>query len=106
MVALCEAMQLAENFDLDPQLMIEVCNSGAGGSWALANLGTKVTSSDFAPGFMIKHILKDLRLVRESLTEENLPGLELAEKLFKEVQTRGGEEQGTQAMIRAYRENV
>lgn len=106
MVALCEAMQLAENFDLDPQLMIEVCNSGAGGSWALANLGTKVARSDFAPGFMIKHILKDLRLVRESLTEESLPGLELAEKLFKQVQEMGGEEQGTQAMIRAYRENV
>jgi 3-hydroxyisobutyrate dehydrogenase len=55
---------------------------------------------------MIKHILKDLRLVRASLTEESLPGLELAEKLFKQVQEMGGEEQGTQAMIRAYRENV
>ena len=106
MIALCEAMQLAEKLELDPNLMIEVCSSGAAGSWALSNLGGKIAESDFAPGFMIKHILKDLRLVQESLadTEIDLPGAKLADQLFKIVQDMGGAEQGTQAMIRAYRE--
>lgn len=102
MVALCEAMQLAQQLNLDPNLMIEVCSSGAAGSWALANLGPKVVASDFAPGFMIKHILKDLRLVKETMGDLDLIGLELAHSLFKDVQALGGEEQGTQAMIRAY----
>ncbi len=103
MVALCEAMQLAQQFNLDPNLMIDVCGSGAAGSWALANLGEKVATSDFAPGFMIKHILKDLRLVQESMGDLDLPGLKLANSLFKQVQSMGGDEQGTPAMIRAYR---
>lgn len=106
MVALCEAMQLAEQLKIDPHLIVEVCSTGAAGSWALSNLGTKVAEADLEPGFMIKHILKDLRLVQENLGEANLnlPGVKLANQLFQEVQEMGGSQQGTQAMIRAYRE--
>jgi 3-hydroxyisobutyrate dehydrogenase len=104
MVGLCEAMELAKMVDLDPNLMIEVCSTGAAGSWALSNLGPKITTADFAPGFMVKHILKDLRLVQESLGDRHLPGVALANHLFEQVQDLGGAEQGTQAMIRAYRE--
>ena len=102
MVALCEAMELSKTLNLDPNLIIEVCSTGAAGSWALSNLGSKVATSDFAPGFMIKHILKDLRLVRESLEDRDLPGVSLANQLFETVERLGGAEQGTQAMIRAY----
>lgn len=103
MVALCEALQMAEKQGIDPNLMIEVCSTGAAGSWALSNLGPKIVESDFAPGFMIKHILKDLRLVLE--TGANIPGVELADRLFKLVtfmDNGKGAQQGTQAMIRAY----
>jgi 3-hydroxyisobutyrate dehydrogenase len=104
MVALCEAMELAKTLNLDPDLMIEVCGSGAAGSWALNNLGSKVAQGDFEPGFMIKHIIKDLRLVQETLGDRELPGIALSDRLFKQVQEMGGSEQGTQAMIRAYLE--
>jgi 3-hydroxyisobutyrate dehydrogenase len=108
MVALCEALELAQEQGIDPHLAIEVCNSGAAGSWALANLAPKIVESDLAPGFAIRHILKDLRLVQEILTasEKNLPGIELAERLFravKDLDSGKGEELGTQGMIRAYR---
>lgn len=111
MVALCEAMQLAEQQGIDPNLVVEVCSTGAAGSWALSNLGPKIVESDFRPGFMIKHILKDLRLVQESLSSsgETLPGVEISDRLFKLVQELDdgtGGEQGTQAMIRAYREQT
>lgn len=107
MVALCEAMQLAKQQGIDPNLIVEVCSTGAAGSWALANLGPKVAQSDFAPGFMVKHILKDLRLVQETLqtADKNLEGVDLAEHLFKVVNELDGGKggvQGTQAMIRAY----
>lgn len=109
MVALCEAMQLAEQQEIDPNLVVEVCSTGAAGSWALSNLGPKIIASDFKPAFMIKHILKDLRLVQESLTSsgQELPGVEMSDRLFKivkELDGGMGGEQGTQAMIRAYRE--
>lgn len=109
MVGLCEAMQLAQQQGIDPNLVVEVCSTGAAGSWALSNLGPKIIESDLQPGFAIKHILKDLRLVQESLnsSSEELPGVELSDRLFKLVKEldRGtGGELGTQAMIRAYRE--
>lgn len=104
MVALCEAMQLAHKQRINPQLVIDVCSTGAASSWALSNLAPKVINSDYNPGFMIKHILKDLRLVQE-FSEEDLPGVELADRLFKLVANLDdgkGALQGTQAMIRAY----
>ncbi|MGK7926952.1 MAG: NAD(P)-dependent oxidoreductase [Spirulina sp.] len=109
LVGICEAILLAEKQGIDPSLIVEVCSTGAAGSWALSNLGMKVANSDFAPGFMIKHIVKDLRLVREiaETASLELPGTEFSDRLFKIVQSLGngeGNEQGTQAMIRAYRE--
>ena len=107
MVGICEAMQLAEHQGIDPNLVVEVCGTGAAGSWALSNLGDKIIEEDYAPGFAIKHMLKDLRLV-QSINEtsgDNLPGTELADRLFKTVRAMNdgqGKEQGTQAMIRAY----
>lgn len=107
MVALCEAIKMANIQEIDPTLMIEVCQTGAAGSWALANLGPKIVASNLEPGFMVKHILKDLRFVQEIVSEsqDNLPGVELADRLFKIVaEMEQGAEQGTQAMIRAYLE--
>lgn len=108
MLALCETMQIAEKMGLDPQLVVDVCGSGAAGSWALNNLGMKVATGDYQAGFAIKHMLKDLRLVQEISDREDLdlPAIALAMKNFKKVsQLDNGQsaEQGTQAMIRAYK---
>lgn len=107
LVGICEAMLLAEAQGIDPQLVVDVCNQGAAASWALENLGMKVAQGDFAPGFMIKHILKDLRLVKEiaATHAQELPGTLYADQLFQDVAALGGLDQGTQAMIRAYRES-
>jgi 3-hydroxyisobutyrate dehydrogenase len=56
---------------------------------------------------MVQHILKDLRLVRETLApgSATLPGVALAEQQFQQVsQLLNGDRQGTQAMIRRYRD--
>ncbi len=107
MIALCEAIKMAEKQEIDPNLMIEVCRTGAAGSWALANLGPKIVNSDLEPGFAIKHLLKDLRLVQEIMgqSDSQLPGVSLAENFLKVVANMDngkGKEQGTQAMIRYY----
>ncbi|MBD2189823.1 NAD(P)-dependent oxidoreductase [Pseudanabaena mucicola] len=120
MLALCETMQMAQKMGIDPQLVVDVCGSGAAGSWALTNLGMKVATGDYQAGFAIKHMLKDLRLVQEicdrnpsAITQEatpdfakDLPAIALAMQKFQQVsQLDAGQasEQGTQAMIRAYR---
>jgi 3-hydroxyisobutyrate dehydrogenase len=111
MLALCETMQIAEKMGVDPRLVVDVCGSGAAGSWALNNLGMKVATGDYQAGFAIKHMLKDLRLVQEISDRQNLdfptdlPAIALATQNFQKVsQLDGGQgaEQGTQAMIRAY----
>ncbi len=110
MIGICEAMLLAEQIDIDPNLVVEVCGSGAAASWALSNLGMKVAKSDFQPGFTIANMLKDLKFVSEAASDVGRPlmGVELAQQLFQAVQELDGGSggtQGTQAMIRAYREN-
>lgn len=111
MLALCETMQIAEKMGVDPRLVVDVCGSGAAGSWALNNLGMKVATGDYQAGFAIKHMLKDLRLVQEISDRQNLdfpvdlPAIALAMQNFQKVsKLDGGQgaEQGTQAMIRAY----
>lgn len=106
MIAICEALKLAQIQDIDPNLVVKVCSTGAAGSWALSNLAPKIINSDYNPGFMIKHILKDLRLVETALGENNdLPGVELAQKLFDiTAQLNEGESYnlGTQAMMKSY----
>jgi 3-hydroxyisobutyrate dehydrogenase len=109
MVALCEFLETARQQGIDPHLAIELCSTGAAGSWALTNLGPKIIESDLTPGFTIRHILKDLRLVEEIMQtgDRHLPGIELAERLFQIVKALDGgkgEELGTQGMIRAYRD--
>ena len=109
MVALCEAMELAKMQGIDRNLIVEVCGTGAASSWALSNLGEKIINSDYEPGFAIKHIIKDLRLVQEisQAGAVDLPGTQLGDSLFKKVAAMNqgeGSEQGTQAMIRAYLE--
>lgn len=106
MVALCEAMELAQVQGIDRNLIVKVCSTGAAGSWALSNLGSKVIAGDYQPGFMIKHILKDLRLVEETLADNKiLPGVELAKKMFQiavDLDNGQGYTEGTQAMIKSY----
>lgn len=109
LASVCEAIEFAINQGVDPKLVVEVCSTGAAGSWQLANLGNKIIDGDFAPGFAIKHMSKDLRLAKEALGENSkpLPAFEFTSQLFNLVKAMDdgqGGEQGTHAIIRAYRE--
>lgn len=106
MLAVCESLKLAEMLGLDPQMVIDVCSSGAAGSWALSNLGPRIIKGDLEPGFMIKDMQKDLRLVKDILQNSSrFPASELADDKFAEAIKlfgRDGSLKGTQAMSAAY----
>lgn len=106
MVGICEALQLAKAQNINPQLLVDVCGTGAAASWALSNLAPKIIAEDYQPGFMIQHILKDLRLVAEVSPDDiSFLGTELARQLFQkagESNDGRGLQEGTQAMMKAY----
>jgi len=106
MLACCEGILLAKKAGLDPAAMVDVVSSGAGGSWALANLGPKIVADDLDPGFMIELLCKDLRLVAELAQEAelSLSGIELAQGLFNKARGEGLGRLGTQALCRVVAE--
>ena len=106
MVAVCEAFRIAQDMGIDENLIVDVCGTGAAGSWALSNLGPRILRKEFGPGFMIDHMLKDLRLVREAVGTENdaTPGTTLAQERFREIKEKvsAGGQLGTHAMMLTY----
>ena len=104
MVAWCEALAHARAGGLDPVAVQQVISGGAAGSWALTNLAPRSLADDFAPGFLVRHLVKDIRIAR-ACAEENgleLPGLATAERLFDALMARGWGDDGTQALYRLY----
>ena len=104
MMGVCEAIAYAKKCGLNPQDLLNVISTGAAGSWSLSNLAPRMLKGDFAPGFFIKHFIKDMKIALESAKEMNLnlPGLALAEKLYEELAQKGLENDGTQALLKYY----
>ena len=104
MVAWCEALAHAEAGGLDPSLVQQVISGGAAGSWAMTNLAPRALAGDFAPGFLVRHLVKDIRIAREAADETGteLPGLTVAEQLYELLQEGGCGDEGTQALLRLY----
>lgn len=95
MMGVCEAVAYAKKCGLNPQDLLDVISTGAAGSWSISNL---------APGFFIKHFIKDMKIAIESADEMNLdlPGLKLAKSLYEKLAKEGYENNGTQALLKYY----
>lgn len=104
MVSWCEALAYAKKAGLDPNAVHASISGGAAGSWALTNLAPRALGDNYAPGFYVKHIIKDMRIALESAAELklDLPGLAIAKKLYDQVAAKGWEDCGTQALYRLY----
>ncbi len=100
MVGLCEALLYAYRAGLDPEKVLASVGAGAAGSWSLSNLGPRILAGDFAPGFYIEHFLKDLAIALEESRRMQLalPGLALAEQLYRAAAAQGYARNGTQAL--------
>lgn len=102
LLGVSEAIALARRAGLDPRAMIGAVAPGAAGSWQLENLGPRILERDFAPGFTIDLMQKDLRLVLEAAAESGaaLPATALVHQLFRSAQSSGDGGRGTQALAR------
>jgi 3-hydroxyisobutyrate dehydrogenase len=102
LTAVSEAIAFARKNGLDPSVMIQAVAGGAAGSWQLSNLGPKIVDRDFAPGFMIDLMQKDLRLVLEAADRAGnaLSGTSLVHQLLNTAQSAGYGSEGTQALAK------
>jgi 3-hydroxyisobutyrate dehydrogenase len=103
MIGVCEALLYGYKAGLDLETVMKSVGSGAAGSWSLTNLGARMIAGNFEPGFFVEHFLKDMGI---ALSESRrmglaLPGLALAEQLYRAVQAQGYGRKGTQALLLA-----
>lgn len=105
LLGVCEALTLGEKMGVDPEIVMQVINGGAGASWAMQNLAPKIIARDFSPGFMVETQQKDMRLVAQAAEQTNtvLPGAALAQQLWRAAQSHGSDRNGIQAMAKVLR---
>jgi len=104
-VGVCEALVYAEAAGLDPRRMLLSICAGSAGSWQLTNYAPRMLEGDFAPGFYVKHFIKDMRIAKAEAELRNtpLPGLDLALEMFEELSRRGGGDRGIHALYLLYK---
>ncbi len=104
MVGVAEAMAYAEKSGLNPEQVLKSITTGAAGSWSLSNLAPRMPKGDFAPGFYVKHFIKDMGIALEEaeLMGEEMPGLALAKSLYDKLSAQGEENSGTQSIYKLW----
>jgi len=107
MMGVTEALAYAERSGLDPTVVLQSIETGAAGSWSLSNLGPRIIAGNYAPGFYVKHMIKDLGIALQSAEAMGLEahGLSLARSLYERLAETGEAESGTQALIKLYRQD-
>ena len=103
----CEALTYAKAKGLDLPTVLRSVSTGAAGSKQLDIFGPKILAEDYAPGFFMKHFIKDMKL---ALTEANMSELcldVLSQVLanYEELEAEGYGDLGTQALMKYYEES-
>ncbi len=104
MTGMCEGLAFAKGCGLDPKEVLEAISGGAAGSWSLTNYGPRILNGDFAPGFFVKHYIKDMKLAEDAADEIglDLPALSLTRELYEEISEGGLGDAGTQSLYCLY----
>ena len=102
LLGVCEALALAQKSGVDPSRMLDAVSAGAAGSWQMSNLAPRIVARDFAPGFMLKLLQKDLRLALEAgeAVRQPLPNTAFVRQLYHQLEGEGAGDDGTQALAR------
>ena len=100
----CEALTYAKAVGMDPARMLESISTGAAGSAQLSNVAARILKDDYAPGFFIKHFIKDMKLADEEAVNAgaHLGVLEYVLNMYQELEAEGCGDLGTQALIKYY----
>lgn len=99
-----EALVYGKNAGLDLSLMIDTISTGAAGSVQMNLQAPKILAGDYRPGFFIKHFVKDMGLADEESKAAgvDLQVLETVLGMYKDLEAKGMDEEGMQALIKYY----
>lgn len=100
----CEAITYAGAKGLNLDTVIKSVSTGAAGSKQLDTFGPKIVSGDYAPGFFMKHFIKDMKLalIEANISELDLDVLSQVLASYEELEAEGHGDLGTQALIKHY----
>lgn len=100
----CEALAYGKRAGLDLPTMLQSISAGAAGSWQMSNMAPRMLASDFAPGFFIKHYIKDMDIALQEAEGFGLhmQVLEEVRKMYVALPQEGKENLGTQALYQYY----
>ena len=100
----CEAIAYTKRAGIDVNRMLQTVGGGAAGSWQMEHLGPKIAVGDDAPGFFIKHFIKDMKIALAESEENGFTPemLKTVLSLYETLAAEGYGELGTQALIRYY----
>ncbi len=100
----CEAFTYAKSKGLDLNILFQSVSTGAAGSRQLDTCGAKILEDDFAPGFFIRHFIKDMGLAEDEAKASNIELDVLSTVLAhcKRLEEDGLGSLGTQALIKYY----
>ena len=101
----CEAMVYAKNTGLDVDTMLKSISTGAAGSAQMNNVASKAAKDDYAPGFFLKHFIKDMGIADEEAlaVDTRLGVLEDVLGMAKKLESECMGDLGTQALIKYYK---
>lgn len=104
--AMTEAIVYAQSVGLEPMQMLTAIGAGAAGSWQISNMAPRVLKEDFAPGFFVKHFIKDMNIVKQEIESrgKSLYMLSKVLEMYGEMADKGFENDGTQALIKIYKQ--
>jgi 3-hydroxyisobutyrate dehydrogenase len=104
MVGVVESLLYGYRAGLSQDEVIDVIGKGAAASWAINNMGPRITAGNFDPGFFIKHFVKDMGIALEEARRMNLslPGLSLANQFYIAAMAMGLEGLGTQGLYKVF----
>lgn len=100
-----EAVRYAMAMGVDVDTMLDTISNGAAGSWQMSNNGPKMAKEDYAPGFYIKHFIKDMKIAIECADAKGVT-LDVLKKVcdeYVQLENDGKGELGTQAIIEYYK---
>lgn len=100
----CEALSYAKAKGLDLNVLLSAISTGAAGSFQMTGMAPKIVSGDFAPGFIMKHFIKDMGLADEEALASGLK-LPVLEQVLEQARVLDGDglgDLGTQGLIKYY----
>ena len=99
---LAEGINFSEKAGLDTKDVIEVISKGAAQSWQMENRWETMSLGDYAHGFAVDHMRKDLKIAIEEAEKKgaDIEITKLIDGFYKDIQDLGGNRWDTSSLLK------